>query len=154
MRSRKRPEPVRRRGPDGYDVFLAHSSHDADQVEAIAFALRRRGIRPWLDRWHLPPGRLFQDALEEVLPRIRAVAVFVGRSGIGPWEHLELRAAIGQFVKRGLPVIPVLLPGTPGAPTLPLFLQSFGWVRFGDLDDRAALDNLEFGITGRHPRTG
>jgi len=152
VRGGGRPEPARRRGARRFDVFLAHASCDGDQVESIASALKRRGLKPWLDRWHMPPGRVFQDALEEVLPAIRAVAVFVGRGGIGPWEHIELRAAISQFVKRGLPVIPVLLPGTGETPSLPLFLQEFGWVRFVDLDDPRALDSLEFGITGRHPR--
>jgi hypothetical protein len=147
--SSKRSRPGRR---PQYDVFLAYSEKDAVPVMAIGEALRRRGLNPWLDRWHLPPGRPFQDEIERVLPTTRAVAVFVGPRGMRPWEQLEMRAAISQFAKRQLPVIPVLLPGADASPDLPLFLQEFGWVRFGDaVDDGEALDNLEWGITGRKP---
>ena len=96
---------------------------------------------------------LLQKEIERVLPSIKSVAVFVGPSGLGPWQEVEVHAAISQFVRRKVPVIPVLLPGVEGEPDLPLFLQAFSRVRFaGSMDDPEALDNLVFGITGKHPR--
>jgi hypothetical protein len=135
-----------------FDVFLAHNSDDKDEIEVIATHLLKKGLKPWFDHWHLPPGRLFQAELERVLPSVHAIAVFVGESGVGPWEALEIRAAISQFVKRHLPVIPVLLPGAPQVPELPLLLQEFSWVRFSaSVDDTEALAALEWGITGNPP---
>ena len=136
-----------------FDVFLCHNSEDKPLVETIGEALERSGLNPWLDKWNLPPGRMFQEEIGSVLPSIKSVAVFVGPSGIGPWEQMELRTAISQFVKRKLPVIPVLLPGVVKAPELPLFLQEFTWVRFATgADDAEALDNLRWGITGERPQ--
>jgi len=59
-----------------------------------------------------------------------------------------MRACLSQFVKRKLPVIPVLLPGTPAKPELPLFLQSFTWVDLRDGLTDLGLEKLVWGITG------
>jgi hypothetical protein len=37
-----------------------------------------------LDEWELPPFVRWQDELEKVIEEIKAVAVFIGPSGIGP----------------------------------------------------------------------
>jgi len=139
-----------------YDVFLAHNSVDAAEVEAIGLELKKVGLKVWLDKWELPPGRLFQDEIERALPRTRAVAVLIGAGGLGPWERLEMRVAISQFVKRGAPVIPVLLPGASKEPELPLLLQEFSWVRFYSIVgvvDPKAVSQLVWGITGGAVRT-
>ncbi len=140
-------------GSDPFDLFLAHNSQDKPAVEAVGRLLQKRGFRPWLDKWHLRPGMPFQSEIEKLIPSLRALAVFVGLDGTGPWERMEIMAAISQFVERGMPVIPVLLPGVTNKPELPLLLREFTWVRFGNsLDDTDALDQIEFGITGIHPR--
>lgn len=136
-----------------FDVFLCHNTEDKPAIRAIGGHLQARGILPWLDEWNLPPGRMLQEEIERMLPSIKAVAVFVGPSGFGPWESVEMRAAISQFVKRKSPVIPVLLPGVVKEPDLPLFLREFTWVRFlRGLNDQDAIDYLEWGITGTRPR--
>jgi len=80
--------------------------------------------------------------------------MFVGPDGVGPWERLEIKAAISQFVARGLPVIPVMLDGTGPEPMLPLFLREFRMVRFRSTKDLSVgVDELVWGITGsRQPR--
>ena len=115
-------------------------------------ALQRRGLNPWFDKWNLPPGKRFAEEIARVLPETKAVAVFAGESGTSPWEDMEIYAALTLFVKKKRPLIPVLLPGAKEV-ELPLFLRQFGWVRFSkSMDDTEALDNLEWGITGKHPR--
>ena len=74
--------------------------------------------------------------------------MLVGKDGLGPWEIPEMDACLSEFVDRGMPVIPVLLPGAPKKPKLPLFLKAFTWVDLRDGLKKAALDNLEWGITG------
>ena len=52
-----------------------------------------------------------------------------------------------------MPVIPVLLPDVSEIPEELPFLGELNWVSFTtsiDEDDEA-LDNLEWGITGKHP---
>jgi hypothetical protein len=137
---------------ESFDVFLAHNNQDKPTIEAIAQELTRRNLKPWLDKWHLPPGKRFAEEIERVLPETKSVAIFVGKDGLGPWQDQEMYAILDLFVKNKRPVIPVLLPDIKEAPELPLFLRPFNWVRFATIDDREALDRLEWGITGQHPR--
>ena len=70
---------------------------------------------------------------------------------MGPWEIPELRVSLSESVHRGLPVIPVLLPGAAEQPVLPLFLTQFTWVDMRRGLTEEGLDRLEWGITGIKP---
>ncbi len=138
-----------------FDVFLAHNSVDKPQIRVIAEELKQRGLYPWLDEQDLRPGSPTQDEIERVLSSIPVVAVFVGPNGPGPWESIEARVAMSLYVKKKLRVIPVLLPGIEKEPELPLFLKELHWVRFVETPgDVAALDKLQWGITGVNPSKG
>jgi len=132
-----------------YDVFLSHNSKDKPAVREIAELLRVRKLRPWLDAIDLIPGRPWQEALEKIIETCRSAAVFVGRSGIGPWQEPEMRGCLDEFVRRKLPVIPVLLPGAPKKPRLPLFLRAFTWVDLRAGLTSEGLDLLVRGISGQ-----
>src|SRR5262249_46307684 len=93
----------------------------------------------------------WQEALEEIIKVTKSAAVLVGADGFGPWEVPEMRACLSQFVDRKLPVIPVLLPGAPAKPALPLFLMQFTWVDLREGLTVDGLDRLVWGITGKKP---
>lgn len=111
-----------------FDVFMSHNSADKPAVRRLSGTLADKGVRVWLDEEQLPPGRPWQPLLEKQISEIRAAAVCVGPNGIGPWQDVETRAFLSEFVRRGAPVIPVLLPDSPAVPDLPLFLQQMTWV--------------------------
>jgi hypothetical protein len=116
-----------------YHVFLSHSSADKPAVEELARRLAKEGVQAWLDRWNLIPGDAWQPAIEKALAESETCAVFVGPSGLGPWQNEEMRAAIDQRVResaRRFRVIPVLLPGAERAErsSLPTFLAATTWV--------------------------
>lgn len=132
-----------------YDIFLAYNSCDKNEVERIAAELSKSGIEPWLDKWNLAPGVMFQEEIERVIPLTKSIGVCIGEEGIGPWERLEIRAAISQFVERGLPIIPILLSSSVESPNLPLFLQEFKWVRFNNsIPVAESIQKLIWGIKG------
>jgi hypothetical protein len=138
-----------------YDVFLSHNSQDKPAVEELARRLVEEGIQPWLDRWNLIPGEPRQEAIEEALDACQTVAVFLGPSGIGPWENEEMRSALEDRVRdKSRRVIPVLLPGAPDPQERPLprFLRRLTWVDFRDgLDGADAFHELVSGIKGEAP---
>lgn len=143
-----------------YHVFLSHSSGDKHAVEELARRLAKEGVEAWLDKWHLIPGDPWQPALEKALAESETCAVFVGPSGLGPWQNEEMRAAIDQRVResaRHFRVIPVLLPDAERAErsSLPTFLAGTTWVEFRDsLDDADAFHRLVCGIRGAEPGPG
>ena len=136
---------------ESFQVFLSYNSQDKAIVQKLAQALKLHQLRVWLDEEQLVPGHHWQEAVETIIQTTQAAAVLIGESGLGPWEDPEMRACLDEFVKRKLPVIPVLLPGTPAAPTLPLLLRGFTWVDLrGGLTD-PGLERLVWGITGVKP---
>jgi TIR domain len=131
-----------------YDVFFSYNSQDRAAVEEIARKLHERGIRCFLDLWYLPKGQPWRPLLEQTLADTRAVAVFVGPQGMGPWQHREVDVALDRQARNGFAVIPVLLPGCE--PPLG-FLRQNTWIdrRNQPLDHVVLL--LEKSIRGEAP---
>jgi hypothetical protein len=131
-----------------FDVFLCHNTKDKPAVKEVGEKLKEHGILPWLDEWELPPGRPWQPLLEKQIGKIKSAAVFVSRNDMGPWQKQEMYAFLSEFVNRGCPVIPVLLPGARKVPELPIFLKGMTWVDFRERD-ADAIKRLMWGITGQ-----
>lgn len=131
-----------------FDVFLCHNSEDKSIVKSIGNKLKRRGLSPWLDEWELRPGLPWQELVEEQIGDIKSAAVFVGESGLGPWQKRELRGLLSEFVERNCPVIPVILNNVPKKPILPLFLREMTWVDFRKKEPDP-MQQLIWGITGK-----
>ena len=132
-----------------FDVFLSHNSKDKPAVRDLARRLAERGIRVWLDEEQLTPGRNWQPLLEHGIEQSATGAVLVGQDGLGPWEDEEMQALLLRAVRGKKPVIPVLLPGAPEKPALPLFLESRMWVDLRQGYSDRGLDALVWGITGK-----
>ena len=126
---------------------MCHNSEDKREVKRIGIYLRSKGILPWLDEWELRPGLPWQTELENQIGNIKAAAVFVGNSGMGPWHNMEVTAFINQFVKRQCPVIPTILESCNSIPSLPIFLQGMTLIDFSNKTPDP-YDLLMRGITG------
>ena len=93
------------------DAFLSYDARDRELVLEVAAGLEASGVTVFVDRWHLTVGLPWQNALEEALRHCRAVLVFVGANGLGPWQQRERDLALlRQATESGFQVIPVLLP--------------------------------------------
>jgi hypothetical protein len=132
-----------------FDVFLCHNSSDKPAVREIALELSKKGIKPWLDVDQIRPGTSWQTTLGEQIESINSAAVFVADAGLGPWQNQESQALLNQFVKRGCPVIPVVLPSAKTAPDLPWMFANLQGVDFRT--DSQPLERLIWGITGQKP---
>jgi len=131
-----------------FDVFLCHNNKDKPAVKEVGEKLKEQGILPWLDEWELPPGRPWLPLVEQQIGKIKSAAVFVSKNDMGPWQRQELYALLNEFVNRGCPVIPVLLPGVGKVLELPIFLKNMMWVDFRK-QDPDPLRMLIWGITGQ-----
>jgi eukaryotic-like serine/threonine-protein kinase len=132
--------------PEEFDVFLCHNNEDKPEIRRIADDLIKEGIKPWLDEREIRPGTFWQIELEKQIANIKSVTVFVGESGIGPWQHIEIMAFIKEFFDRDCPVIPAILPSAKIIPTLPLALKNLHFVDFR-VPNPEPLKQLKWGIT-------
>ncbi len=141
----------------GYQAFLSYNSLDQPAVEVLAKRLINKEISVFLDVWDLIPGTACQPALEKALNESETCVVFIGPSGLGPWQTEEMHAAISRRVStsQSFRVIPVVLPGgqRQRKSTLPMFLTNSTWVEFsnGTLDDDQVFHRLVSGILGMAP---
>lgn len=132
-----------------FDVFLCHNSKEKAEVEKIREQLKKRGIYAWLDKYDFEPFRRWQDQLEEIIPQIKAVAVFIGSSGVGPWADLEMQEFLVEFAERKIRMGLVILPDCPDEliKIVPRFIRSFHWVDFRQ-SEPDPMEQLIWGITG------
>ena len=131
-----------------FDVFLCHNSADKSQIREISKQLKQLGITVWLDEEQIKPGTLWQMELEKNIASIKSALVFIGMNNLGPWQNMEIRVLLSEFVNRGCPVIPVVLENCTIVPELPLFLKQMMWVDMRKTDTNHILQ-MKWGITGK-----
>jgi tetratricopeptide (TPR) repeat protein len=136
-----------------YDIFLSYNSQDREAVQEVHEALKHRSLRPWIDFEAVIPGRVWQKEAGKGIKVCRAAAVFLGPSGIGPWEDLEMWSLLTRAAKEGIPLIPVFLPGAPMKPELPPLVENFSWVDLRSGIDENGIDRLIRGIPETKKRT-
>jgi hypothetical protein len=134
-----------------FDVFLSHNGSDKPTARKLTQALASHGLYCWLDEEQLRPGLPWQNLLEQGIKGSASVVVCVAADGLGPWEDEEMQIALRLAVKDGRPVIPVLLPGAPDEPELPMFLGNRTWVDIRGELGAEAIARLVWGITGHRP---
>lgn len=132
-------------------VFLSYNSSDKHLVEGIAGRLKKEtGLNIWLDNWNLVPGDPVQKALESALNKANIIIIFIGPSGMGDWQNVEMVNAFTRSVtKKNVRVIPVILPGGKKEETN--FLSQLTWVEFTKLEDESAFQYLVSGIRRELP---
>lgn len=131
-------------GNNCFDVLMCHNSEDKNQVREITNQIKNFGITPWFDESEFLPGDQWKPILYELIQIIPSVAVFIGNSGLGPWQKMELDACFDEFVKRKCRIIPVILET---ALVIPSALQGFTWVDFR-IKEPEPFQRLIWGIKG------
>ena len=81
-----------------YDVFLSYNSEDVDQIKQIANDLKDLGLHVWFDKWEILPGEHWNKRLYQGISESRSVIAFVGPSGIGSWQNVEVEDALQKHV--------------------------------------------------------
>src|SRR5262249_17639532 len=110
-----------------FDVFLSYARSDGAAAAELNGWLRAQGFHTFFDRSELSPGLRWIPATEEAIGRSNAVAILVGRRGVGNTQQYERELAlVRQTQDEEFPVIPVLLPGCDNPPTG--FLQLLTWI--------------------------
>ena len=79
---------------DDYDVFISYSRSDEAVAVELNGWLTAQGLRTFFDRAELRPGRRWIPALEDAIERSHAVAILVGRHGIGDTQQYERELAV------------------------------------------------------------
>src|SRR5579864_2508862 len=86
------------------DIFISYASQDRDRAKTLADALAARGSSVWWDRV-IPPGRLFDEVIEEALDAARCVVVLWSKASVASsWVRAEAAEAMHRKI-----LVPVLI---------------------------------------------
>lgn len=86
------------------DIFISYASADRERAKVVAEALAARGLSVWWDRV-IPPGRQFDEVIEEALDAARCVVVLWSQaSTASTWVKTEAAEAM-----RGKALIPAVI---------------------------------------------
>ncbi len=94
-----------------YHAFLSHKSSDKEALRELKRRLLDLGLSAWLDEDEVKPGDRLLACLKEGMDSSQAFIACIGKEGQGPWQDLEIEAALIEAVTKKKPVIPLLLPG-------------------------------------------
>jgi len=86
------------------DIFISYASGDRDKARTLAEFLRANGWSVWWDR-AIPPGREFDEVIEEALDSAKCVVVLWSKSAAASrWVKTEAEVALRRNV-----LVPVLI---------------------------------------------
>jgi len=85
------------------DIFLSYKSEDRAKAQIIAEALERNGYSVWWDRV-IPPGRTFDDVIEEELDAAKCLVVLWSKESVNS-EWVRTEASEGRRRKILIPVL-------------------------------------------------
>jgi hypothetical protein len=106
-------------------IFLSYASEDKAIAEPIAFSLRSRGHKVFLDRDDLPAGGEYDHKIEEAVQQSGLFIFLISPTSVakGRFTLTELEFARRKWRKADGHVLPVLVAATPMA-DVPSFLKS------------------------------
>jgi TIR domain len=106
-------------------VFLSHASQDKTVAESIAFSLRGRGDKVFLDRDSLPPGRTYDEQIESAINASESFIFLISPDSIaeGRYSLTELMFARRKWLDPNGRVLPVMVRKTP-LEELPPYLRA------------------------------
>lgn len=87
-----------------YDVFISYASESREWARKVASALEARDISVWWDR-HIPPGKTFDEVIEEALDKSRSVVVLWSQNAV---ESRWVKTEASEGATRGV-LVPALI---------------------------------------------
>ncbi len=100
-------------------VFVSHSSKDKPAVEKLAGALKKRGIKVWLDKWQIGPGDDIVTKINAGLEQANAgIVVFSKHSRESRWVEAETSYLTYARIQEGKILIPVKVGDDAWVPPL------------------------------------
>jgi len=139
---------------NAYDVYLGCADDDAAVVANIQKRLASYGVTSFLPAKDILPGEDVSARKLAAMKASRAIAVFLGRTGAGPWQDQKDLSELEGFAKDSSKrIVPVQLPEavTLEKANVPTFLRSVAWLTMRDGVRQEDVSDLMWSLTGRRP---
>jgi tetratricopeptide (TPR) repeat protein len=119
-------------------TFISYARENELFTRQLYNDLTAAGVRPWLDRYDIPPGAIWDDEIQRGLNQVSHVLVVVSAASVASQNvHDEWNYAI-SLNKTIIPLIHEQLD----PPQIPYRLHGYNWVVFSGKDYVEALKQL------------
>ena len=119
-------------------TFISYSRRDSAFVRRLYNDLMAAGVRPWLDRYDIPPGAIWDDAIQRGLNACSHVLIVLSQAAI---ESRNVHAEWNYADSLGKTLIPLIYEQLDPQ-SIPFRLHGPNWVDFTAQDYAAALETL------------
>ena len=136
------------------EVFLCHNSKDKREISKISTFLEGRNIKTWMDKNDFRPFEPWECQLASYLQKKPTTAVFIGSSGLGPYQVKEVKTLLQnkKDSRMGLVLLPSCSVDLPNDFSLRTNLEIYQWIDFHE-EDSDPVEKLVWGVTGKRPVT-
>src|SRR5205809_4830573 len=133
-----------------FDTFLSYNRADREDVLRLVDSLKERAIHVWIDRDELMPGTQgYRKEIEKAVSIVPSAIIAIGPSGPGQWQEFEIDLCIQETRRRGLLLIPLVLPRGDIQKVPPLLRSHFAISDFSaGFKGSPEFDRLQWAITG------
>jgi len=141
--NKNKPKPI-------FDVFISYNSSERTEIEQFLGRLQNinKKIKIWYDRWYIQAGQTWRKVIEDALIKSKSMIVYIGSSGLGPWQEMETEAWIREFINYSRPIIPIISSSAEKLPQLPIFLKGYQYVNYHEYSMDEGDLRVFCGITG------
>jgi len=108
-----------------YDVFLSHSSRDAEVAQLIVSELERRGWKCWVAPRDIAPGTTWAAAIVQGLDNSRLMVLVYSPAAD---QSQQVLREIQRAVTRNMPILPFRLQDFAMSQEMQYFLGTTHWL--------------------------
>lgn len=96
-------------------VFLCHNTKEKPEINKIRSLLEEREIRTFMDQYNFKSFGLWKEQLKTEIKNFKTAAIFLGKSGLGPWQTREIEMFLCELKQshENRQIGLVILPGCP-----------------------------------------
>jgi len=78
-------------------VFLCHNTKEKPEINKIRSLLEEREIRTFMDQYDFESFGLWEKQLKTEIKNFKTAAIFLGKSGLGPWQTREIEMFLHEL---------------------------------------------------------
>src|SRR6266550_3579590 len=130
-----------------YDLFISHSSADADTAQALVADFENRNITCWMAPRDIPMGSSYHEEIVQAIENSRAVLLLFSNAA-NKSEHVLREVELAAQGKK--PILPLRIDVSEPAGGLRYMLANKQWVERKALGNRL-VDTIEQLLAGARP---
>ena len=128
-----------------YDAFISHASQDSERAIEIYNALEERGLKCWIDKKNIRPGKKYAEEIVRGVRQSRCMVIVISNYSN---QSDNVTAEAEEARKSGKPIFPVRIEDVQPSDRLAFYVSITQWLDLWQVDKLEKLEMLAKSIAG------